>query len=141
MSSWPTVEAMPHAKSVLASLHPYWTLCLATNAADSRENEIRDALSRGELDQFIDHIYCYQNLGHRKPQPAFFTHILEDLDLPASQVIMVGDDYDADIQGAIGCGISAVWLHSTSQSYSQPSHLYVIQDLSQLPALLAVTLK
>ena len=110
MKDWPRVEAVPGAAEMLAALHQERTLALATNAADSDEQDIRAALRRADLERWLDHIYCFKKIGFRKPSPEFFAYILEDLGLPAEQVIMVGDDYMADVLGARQCGLRAVWF-------------------------------
>ncbi len=89
----------------LTALHEEWILALATNAADSDEQDIRAALRRVDLDRWLDKIYCFKKIGFRKPSPEFFAYILEDLGLPREQVIMVGDDYVADVLGARQCGL------------------------------------
>ena len=134
MSSWPRVEAMPYALQTLAALHPSYTLCLATNAADSTEADIRSALARVALDPYIDRVYCYRKIGVKKPRPEFFQFILEDLGLPPAQLVMVGDDYEADILGALQAGMHAVWLHPHQSSHPARSRMQVIPDLSFLPS-------
>lgn len=137
MSTWPRVEAIPYAVETLVHLHPFYMLCLATNAVDSDQGEIRLALARAGLDQYLDRIYCYRTIGQKKLSPQFFAYILADLNLKASQVVMIGDDYEADILGALKFGIRAVWLQA--QPFNVPSHplLKVIPNLNQLPFALA----
>jgi HAD superfamily hydrolase (TIGR01458 family) len=43
-----------------------------------------------------------------KPAPAFFKAVLTDLNCEASEVVMVGDDVDADVNGAIAAGIKGI---------------------------------
>jgi ribonucleotide monophosphatase NagD (HAD superfamily) len=43
-----------------------------------------------------------------KPSPHFFALALDDLDLPAPNVIMVGDDIESDIIGAQRMGIRGI---------------------------------
>lgn len=43
-----------------------------------------------------------------KPNPFFYKMALEDLDLPAAAVAMLGDDIEADIKGAQGVGIKGI---------------------------------
>jgi len=43
-----------------------------------------------------------------KPNPFFYKMALDELGLPAAQVVMIGDDLEADIQGAQVAGIKAV---------------------------------
>jgi putative hydrolase of the HAD superfamily len=114
MKDWPRVEAVPGAAEMLERLHKDWTLCLATNAADSDEAEIRAALRRVDLERHLDKVYCFKNIGYKKPAREFFEYILRDLGLPPEQVIMVGDDYVADVLGAQQAGLKAVWFNRTS---------------------------
>lgn len=43
-----------------------------------------------------------------KPSPFFFERALKDLGLPAEQVVMVGDDIEADVGGAQNVGMKGV---------------------------------
>ncbi len=135
MKDWPQVAAMPGAAEALAALQANWMLCIATNAADSTEEDIRAALRRVKLDEYIDTIYCYRSVGHRKPSPEFFDHILTDLNLDRSQVVMVGDDFESDIQGANRSGLYAIWYAPRSQETKQGEQYRSINDLRQLPAI------
>ncbi len=114
MKDWPRVEAVPGAAALLDSLHEDWLLCLATNAADSGEADIRAALRRVDLERRLDKIYCFKTIGYKKPSSEFFKFILKDLDLSANKVIMVGDDYIADVLGAQAAGVRAVWFNRPS---------------------------
>ena len=114
MKDWPRVEAVPGAAGLLKRLHEDWILCLATNAADSDEADIRAALRRVDLERWLDRVYCFKTIGFRKPSSEFFHFILKDLGLPPERVIMVGDDYVADVLGAQQAGLRAVWFNRES---------------------------
>ncbi len=101
MANWPRVEVIPYARETLRALRPSWTLCLATNAAASSEGEIWAALRRVGLDEMFDQVYCFHRIGYKKPAKEFFTYILNDLQLNAAQVIMVGDAFETDVRGPI----------------------------------------
>ncbi|MCD9623962.1 TIGR01458 family HAD-type hydrolase [Rhabdothermincola salaria] len=47
-----------------------------------------------------------------KPSPAFFDAALAELDLDAGEVVMVGDDIDADVLGAQGAGVRGVLVRT-----------------------------
>ena len=67
-----------------------------------------------------------------KPNPAFFCIPLHDLATPATQTIMVGDNYHADIAPAIGLGMKTVWvLHRTEKE--KTSILRVVNRLAPKP--------
>ncbi len=114
MKDWPRVEAIPGAADMLASLHNDWTLCLATNADVSDEADIRLALRRVDLERWLDKIYCFKTIGFKKPSPEFYQFILKDLGLPPERVVMVGDNYLADVLGAQNAGLHAIWFNRTT---------------------------
>jgi putative hydrolase of the HAD superfamily len=136
MAAWPQVEAMPHAIKVLSDLRTQSMLAVATNAADSEEAEIWAALSRVGLEKLLDKVYCYRKIGHKKPSKEFFEYILADLGVEQSRVIMVGDDFEADVVGANNCGIRAIWYNPrTDEKHESPMHR-TVHDLRVLPQTL-----
>lgn len=114
MVKWPHQETIPYAKEILSMLRSNWIVALATNAVDSNENEIRQALACVDLNEFVDKVYCYQRIGHKKPSRAFFEFVLADLGLESQRVFMVGDNYEEDVLGTNRSGIRAVWFNHRS---------------------------
>jgi len=47
-------------------------------------------------------------LGSRKPDPAFFNELSSQIGIPAQDCVMVGDDLQIDILGALEAGWRAV---------------------------------
>jgi len=136
MVAWPHVEAIPHASQVLAGLHPLWLLALASNAAASDVVQIRAALERVSLGQYIDQIYCFSRIGHKKPSPEFFDCILDDLGIGCQHVVMVGDNFEADVLGANRSGIRAVWFNEQGDETRTGEMVQTIHDLRSLPQAL-----
>lgn len=137
MSDWPHVEAVAHARETLGALRSRgWRLALATNAGDSDEVDIRAALARVGLDGLLDCVYCSRDVGHSKPSPRFFAFIMNDLGLRASELVMVGDNYEVDVLGANRAGIRAVWLCREASAAPVDGMHCAIGDLEQLPGLL-----
>ena len=111
MVEWETVEVIEGIAVVLAYLHSSGRrIVLATSAAISDENQIRGALARGGLDSYFSHIYCFKNTNLPKGEE-FYRHILNDLSIPASDALMVGDGFEKDIQIPNSLGIFAVWFN------------------------------
>jgi len=136
MADWPRVEAVKNAPMVLAALHETWMLALATNANESNEEQIWKALRRVSLDKYLDKVYCFRKIGHKKPSPAFFAYVLDDLTLDASRVIMVGDDFATDVDGAVRCGIRAIWFNENSLEERRAETYLTVHDLRSLPEVL-----
>ena len=64
----------------------------------------------GLLDRF-DHVFTSHEIGHRKPQPETFTHVLRAIGLPAREVLLF-DDLEANIEAARALGLQAVQVRS-----------------------------
>lgn len=136
MKDWPRVEEIPGARKALHALHGHIGIALATNAADSEEEDIRQALERADLNAFIKRIFCYRSVGARKSSPEFFTHVIQDLRVPADRLVMVGDEYTEDVEAAQAAGLRAVWFNARTPEVRTGHNLATLHHLDHLPALL-----
>ena len=140
MVEWDTVEAMEGIADVLGYLRSGGRrIALATSAVISNEAQIRGALARVELDTYVEAIYCFKNSNLPKGE-AFYRYILSDLNIPASEALMVGDSFPNDVQAANAIGIFAVWfnpisdevrtgeLHATVHSMQELREFFVSLD-------------
>lgn len=132
MKDWPRVEAVAGALELLTVLQPAWTLAVATNAGASGEADIRAALQRVNLEPFIEHVYCFKNIGYLKPALEFFRYILKDVKLAPGSVFMVGDSYETDVLGANRAGLRAVWLNERSPEVRENAMQRTIHALGEL---------
>jgi FMN phosphatase YigB (HAD superfamily) len=115
MVEWETVRVVEGIADVLAYLHASGRrIILATSASISDESQIREALARGGLDQYFFRIYCFKNTQLPKGE-AFYRHILSDLNVPATDVLMVGDGFEKDVQIPNSVGMFAVWFNQWTE--------------------------
>lgn len=134
MVEWPTVEVVEGVAEVLAYLHACGRrIVLATSANISTESQIRGALARGSLDRYFDHIYSFTNTNLPKGE-AFYRYILSDLNIPTSEVLMVGDHFEKDVQAANAVGISAVWFNPRSQERPRGDLYVTVHSMQELLA-------
>jgi FMN phosphatase YigB (HAD superfamily) len=126
MVEWESVEVIDGIADVLAYLHFTGRgIILATSAAISNESQIRGALARGGLAQYFSGIYCFKNTKLPKGEE-FYRYILNDLQLSASDTLMVGDGFEKDIRIPNTLGIFAVWFNPRSkESRSDNDHVTV----------------
>lgn len=137
MVGWTRVEAVAGVRRAFFALRPHAVLGLATNAADSDVAQIRAALRRVRLSSCLARIYCFRALGVRKPTPVYFQAVLADLGLPPQRVVMVGDDWEADIEGALAAGLWAVWYDPQRRGGRSHKRVRVLHEMGRLPELLA----
>lgn len=136
MKDWPRLEALPHAAETLAALSPNWNLALATSADISTEKDIRIALDKVNLGQWLERIYSFTTTGLRKTSPDFYSFILKDLGLSPQQVIMIGDHLEADVHVPNICGMRAIWLNEHSAQDREGLLYRTVHNLSEIPPLL-----
>jgi HAD superfamily hydrolase (TIGR01509 family) len=80
--------------------------------SEGRLAELADEL--GWLDDFVA-IADSGRLGMEKPGRAIFEWTAERLGAPLTAVVHVGDSVAADVVGALGAGMSAVWFGATDE--------------------------
>lgn len=107
-------------------------LALASNT----ETLFRRKLVELGLADAFDHLGISAEIGVEKPDPRFFSSILEAIGVEASRAVHVGDLYEVDVVGARDAGLAAVLV--------DPADLYADRDVPrvrsvvELPALLGL---
>jgi putative hydrolase of the HAD superfamily len=114
-------------------------LGVVSNADGSIERQLADAgvcqLGPGpevEVDTIIDSGV----VGVSKPDPAIFRFALAELEVPAEDVLYVGDTPAVDFVGATAAGIRAVIVDPYGLSGLGPEH--TIRAIGELPALVTI---
>ena len=104
------------------------------------------ALSNGNADlaaiglkHFFERCLSAREAGCLKPDPRIFRRLLDDAGLDAACVLHVGDDPEADIEGARSAGLRPVWLNreGTSWPASTVAPDLHIRSLCELDGMLA----
>ena len=131
MHLWDRVAAVEGAKKTLAALHRRARCYLATNAQDSKEGDIVKALERVGLADYIEKVFCFQNVGCRKPSSEFFSAILDETGATPAETVMVGDNLDTDIVGAMAVGMQGIWYNPGGLEGSR-ENIRAIRSLSEL---------
>ncbi len=132
MKSWPEVRAVEGAKETLEYLSKVSTCHLVTNAKDSDEDDIREALRRANLDVYLSRIFCYRNVGFKKPSREFFSKVIETLGLDPKDIALVGDSLDTDVLGAVDSGIFGYWYNPASAEVKEGKMYSTIHSLVEL---------
>ena len=130
-------ELFPETRATLDALIERFRLAMITNGPG--ENQ-RSRLAPLGLDGYFESIAVSGELGIRKPDPAIFNHVLEAIDVPAASAVYIGDSYTADVGGAKGAGLTAVWLNREGASMPSdgPQPDATIATLDELLLLLGV---
>jgi phosphoglycolate phosphatase-like HAD superfamily hydrolase len=136
MVHWPEVAAVEGADEALQQIARGYRLFVATNAGDSSASQVEQALARVGLDRYFERVFTMHELGSRKPEVNFYLTLAEQIGLSPSECVMIGDDLQADVLGALQAGWRAVWLNPSNLPFPglRPLHHGDIAHLSELPA-------
>lgn len=113
------------AEAVLSYLSANYQLHIVSNGyLDIQTNKLKS----GGILHYFQKIITFDVAGARKPEKEIFEYALKETGAEKNEVIMIGDNLIADVEGANLAGIKAIHLDETAES----NHSSSISSLSQL---------
>lgn len=94
-------------------------------------------LEANAITGYFDVVVCSAVVGARKPHPVIFQRLLEELDLPPERVVFIGDDWQADVEGALAAGIRPIHLAREGCSVSEHLTVACARDLAEVRTLIS----
>ncbi|UWY28699.1 YjjG family noncanonical pyrimidine nucleotidase [Flavobacterium sp. TR2] len=112
------------AIEVLEYLKPKYKLHIITNGfAHVQEKKINNA----SLGGYFSTITNSELAGVKKPNSIIFDYALKLANTSKESSIMIGDDFEADVNGALNAGLDAIFFNEkkmdVSENYKQINHL------------------
>lgn len=121
----------PYTHETLSYLENKYTLHLITNGF--KEASITKVDTCG-LRKYFKTIVISELIGVNKPDPKIFDHAIHHTETQKAQSLMIGDNLDADIRGALRYGMDAVYFNPIRQI--KPADIpYEIHCLSELQSI------
>lgn len=120
--------------SVLDQLKGDYQLLLLTNGSPSLQQTKLDITP--EFKPYFEHIVISGAFGKGKPDPSIFSHALELLSVEKEEALMVGDNLNTDILGAVRSGIDSVWVNRHQLETDDVTPTHEIAKLSELLPLI-----
>ncbi|WP_298285676.1 YjjG family noncanonical pyrimidine nucleotidase [uncultured Lutibacter sp.] len=117
------IEVLPNnnqlfegAYEILDHLKPNYKLHIITNGF----NEVQSKkLENSGLQGYFDKIITSEDAGVKKPNPIIFKYALEQAKACSTESIMIGDNWEADVMGAINTGIDAIYFNYHKKSVAE----------------------
>jgi len=128
------VGLMPGARELLEWLHARrgdYRLAVASNGfVDVQMQKMRNS---GLLD-FFDYVFLSETMGSMKPDRRFFDEAKRRMGATARECLMIGDDYQVDILGAMSAGIPQVFYNPQGRALPADSAMpsYTVTSLSEI---------
>ena len=125
---------LPGAKELVRYLAAKYPLTVVTNGFVEVQYEKFD---KSGLRDCFAHIVLSEEVGCQKPNPRIFEEALRMNGLQAEDVVMIGDSWNSDIQGAINAGIDQIWIRKSKDPLPEgQSATYLVQSLSEVMEIL-----
>lgn len=98
----------------------------------------RPRIAKAGMAKYFDIIVVSDEIGVSKPHEGFFNHTFNQMGNPSkSEVIVVGDSLNSDIQGGNSYGVDTCWYNPRNASnLTEHAPTYQIDKLSELVKIL-----
>jgi putative hydrolase of the HAD superfamily len=134
------LQLAPGALEALAKLRAAVPrLALVTNGAAEAQ---RAKLRRFDLAGWFDHVQVEGEFGVGKPDARVYAYTLERVGASPEASLMAGDNFDADVLGALRAGLHAAWIdveRSGRAPRPSPRPHATLRSVVELVELLGVT--
>jgi putative hydrolase of the HAD superfamily len=122
------------AEELVRYLAKKYPLTVVTNGFVEVQYEKFD---KSGLRDCFAHIVLSEEVGSQKPNPRIFEEALRMNGLQAEDVVMIGDSWNSDIQGAINAGIDQIWIRKSKDQLSEgQTATYLVKTLSEIMDIL-----
>jgi len=136
------LQKLPHLDEVLAELKRLgYKLGVITNTVVSREEHVRIALRKIDVEKYFDVVVTSVDVGFNKPDERIFLTALNALEVKPEEAVMVGNRISADILGGNRIGMKTIlfkwnerYLDRISSPQEEPTR--IITSLKELPKVL-----
>jgi putative hydrolase of the HAD superfamily len=120
-----------NAFPILEYLAPKYRMHIITNGFEEVQHR---KLENSNLRPFFDRVITSERVGVKKPHPDIFNFALRQTGAQAGESVMIGDNFEADIEGAINVGMKAIFCRFNGEE--APLDVPRVENLIQLKELL-----
>ncbi len=123
-------EVFPYTFEILTYLtEKKYSLHLITNGFEKTQ---WTKLRNSGMEHFFTHVITSEGSNSLKPKKEIFDYALQQANASLKESIMIGDNLNADIQGALNAGMDCVFVNHTNASDSIIKPTYTVTHLNQL---------
>jgi len=107
------------AIELLEYLTPKYSLHIITNGFEEVQNL---KLQKSGIKKYFDKIITSESVGVKKPNPKVFHFALDLVKTKSENSVMIGDNLEADIIGALNCGIQSIHFNLENEVYKAKNY-------------------
>ncbi len=112
---------------LLDYLKPNYRLHIITNGF---ENVQQKKMANAGLAPYFEVVLTAEKAGVKKPHPDIFNQALALAETTAKNALMIGDSFEADIEGAIALGMQAIQFNSHDEALH--NHCPIVENLAEI---------
>lgn len=129
-------QPVPGALALLQALRPHYRLGIITNNRTAEQTEKLHFLGMADL---VDALITSEDVGVPKPDPRIFHAALHRLAAQPAETVLVGDNWQADVLGALAVGIRPLWLNRTgaARPLASVAEITALEPLAEVLAHIA----
>jgi len=126
----PTKETVfPYTKEILKYLQQKdYALHLITNGFEKTQWK---KIKNSNIDHFFTHVITSESSNSMKPEKEIFEYAINKVNAKVSDCIMIGDNLDADIKGALDFGMDCIFVNHV-EAITDIKPTYTITQLCDL---------
>ena len=107
---------LPYTKEILTYLKGKYELHIITNGFNQIQYK---KLRNSAIDNYFKTVTTAEEVTYKKPHPKVFYHALNKAQADKKESLMIGDNLEADIIGAVQIGMQAIHLSNAENRYKR----------------------
>jgi putative hydrolase of the HAD superfamily len=121
-------HVLPNTFEILDYLKQNYQLHIITNGfAGSTEEK----LNNSKIRMYFDEIITSESIGITKPHSDIFKHALNESKAISEESIMIGDNLETDIKGAMNAGLDHIFYNPKKRKHTE-NVLFEVSDLIEI---------
>ena len=124
---------IPDTLIVLNSLKSNYRMHIITNGFKEVQKR---KLEKSKLIQYFDSVTISEDVGVKKPHKLIFNHALTAANANVESSIMIGDNFNADILGALGVGMKAIYYDFHKTNEEERENVIIVKSLKEIIPIL-----
>ena len=124
---------IPDALTVLELLKSNYKMHIITNGFKEVQKR---KLQKSDLIQYFETVTISEDVGVKKPHKLIFNHALTAANANVESSIMIGDNFNADIIGALGVGMKAIYYDFHNTNEQERENVIIVKSLKEIIPIL-----
>ena len=124
---------IPDTLIVLNSLRSKYKMHIITNGFKEVQKR---KLQKSDLIQYFETVTISEDVGVKKPHKLIFDHALKAANANIENSVMIGDNFNADILGALGVGMKAIYYDFHKTNHEERENVTIVKNLKEIIKIL-----